>query len=171
MVSSTESAITSREGSDDFMPSCPMAMPSVTVMVQNSRGVLGTLGHVPAGQLRFEVCLRVHHAFRPALLERAPNGRGPEVVGSTSQRRVWPNRGAAEPDSHSEVNVLAVLRARNTINDWLIKNVTPWPHEGLAFAKDRRRVPASHAARNRGSKPSSARALAIETAPSSSAML
>ena len=39
MVSSTESAITSRDGSDDFMPSWPMAMPSVTVMVQNSRGV------------------------------------------------------------------------------------------------------------------------------------
>ena len=39
MVNSTESAITSREGSEDFMPSCPMAMPSVTVMVQNSRGV------------------------------------------------------------------------------------------------------------------------------------
>ena len=39
MVSSTESAITSRDGSEDFMPSCPMAMPSVTVMVQNSRGV------------------------------------------------------------------------------------------------------------------------------------
>ncbi len=39
MVSSTESAITSREGSEDFMPWWPMAMPSVTVMVQNSRGV------------------------------------------------------------------------------------------------------------------------------------
>ena len=39
MVSSTESAITSREGKEDFMPVCPMAMPSVTVMVQNSRGV------------------------------------------------------------------------------------------------------------------------------------
>ena len=39
MVSSTESAMTSRDGSEDFMPSCPMAMPSVTVMVQNSRGV------------------------------------------------------------------------------------------------------------------------------------
>ena len=39
MVSSTESAITSREASDDFMPSWPMAMPSVTVMVVNSRGV------------------------------------------------------------------------------------------------------------------------------------
>jgi hypothetical protein len=39
MVSSTESAITSRDGSEDFMPSCPIAMPSVTVMVQNSRGV------------------------------------------------------------------------------------------------------------------------------------
>ena len=34
-----ESAITSRDGSEDFMPWCPMAMPSVTVMVQNSRGV------------------------------------------------------------------------------------------------------------------------------------
>ena len=39
MVSSTLSAMTSREGSEDFIPSCPMAMPSVTVMVQNSRGV------------------------------------------------------------------------------------------------------------------------------------
>jgi hypothetical protein len=39
MVSSTESAITSRLTSDDFIPSWPMAMPSVTVMVQNSRGV------------------------------------------------------------------------------------------------------------------------------------
>ena len=39
MVSSTESAITSRDGSDDFIPWWPMAMPSVTVMVQNSRGV------------------------------------------------------------------------------------------------------------------------------------
>ncbi len=34
-----ESAITSRDTSDDFMPWWPMAMPSVTVMVQNSRGV------------------------------------------------------------------------------------------------------------------------------------
>ena len=39
MVSSTESAIISRETSDDFMPAWPMAMPSVTVMVVNSRGV------------------------------------------------------------------------------------------------------------------------------------
>ena len=39
IVSSTESAITSRDGSEAFMPPCPMAMPSVTVMVQNSRGV------------------------------------------------------------------------------------------------------------------------------------
>ena len=39
MVSSTESAITSRLTRDERMPSCPMAMPSVTVMVQNSRGV------------------------------------------------------------------------------------------------------------------------------------
>ena len=44
MVSSTESAITSRDGSDDFMPAWPMAMPSVTVMVQNSRGVAPTGG-------------------------------------------------------------------------------------------------------------------------------
>ena len=33
------SAITSRDGSEDFMPAWPIAMPSVTVMVQNSRGV------------------------------------------------------------------------------------------------------------------------------------
>ena len=39
MVSSTESAITSRDTSDDFMPWWPMAMPSVTVIVVNSRGV------------------------------------------------------------------------------------------------------------------------------------
>ena len=39
MVSSTESAITSRLTSEERMPSWPMAMPSVTVMVQNSRGV------------------------------------------------------------------------------------------------------------------------------------
>ena len=39
MVSSTELAITSREASEDFMPAWPMAMPSVTVMVVNSRGV------------------------------------------------------------------------------------------------------------------------------------
>ena len=31
--------MTSRDGSEDFMPAWPMAMPSVTVMVQNSRGV------------------------------------------------------------------------------------------------------------------------------------
>jgi hypothetical protein len=29
----------SRDGSEERMPSWPMAMPSVTVMVQNSRGV------------------------------------------------------------------------------------------------------------------------------------
>ena len=135
MVSSTESAITSREGSEDFMPSWPMAMPSVTVMVQNSRGVpppaatllhhlslthernvaggglvpagsdadeglmdllarephrvivgalrsaLGTLGHVPAGQLRLEVGLRVHCAFPPRFSRaRAPNGRSPKLL-------------------------------------------------------------------------------------------
>src|SRR3979490_1015781 len=39
MVSSTESAMRSRLASDDFMPWWPMAMPSVTVMVVNSRGV------------------------------------------------------------------------------------------------------------------------------------
>ena len=39
MVSSTESAMTSREGREARMPAWPMAMPSVTVMVQNSRGV------------------------------------------------------------------------------------------------------------------------------------
>jgi len=39
MVSSTESAITSRDTRDDFIPAWPMAMPSVTVMVTNSRGV------------------------------------------------------------------------------------------------------------------------------------
>ena len=41
MVSSTESAMTSRDTSEDFMPWWPMAMPSVTVMVQNSRRAAG----------------------------------------------------------------------------------------------------------------------------------
>jgi hypothetical protein len=41
-VSSTLSAITSREGNDAFMPAWPIAIPSVTVMVQNSRGVAPT---------------------------------------------------------------------------------------------------------------------------------
>ncbi len=39
MVSSTLSAITSRLTREERMPSVPMAIPSVTVMVQNSRGV------------------------------------------------------------------------------------------------------------------------------------
>ena len=39
MVNSTVSAIASRLTSEDRIPSCPMAMPSVTVMVVNSRGV------------------------------------------------------------------------------------------------------------------------------------
>ena len=39
MVSSTESAMISRLTREAFMPSWPMAMPSVTVMVANSRGV------------------------------------------------------------------------------------------------------------------------------------
>src|SRR5712691_7302827 len=38
-TSSTESAITSRLTSEAFMPSVPMAMPSVTVMLLNSMGV------------------------------------------------------------------------------------------------------------------------------------
>src|SRR5262249_54927738 len=105
------------------------------------------------------------------LFSSAPEWTQLETVGSTSQGRVWPNRGAADPDSHPDVNVLAVLHTRNRINDWLTKNVTPWPHEGLAFAKDRPATTAIHGARKRGSKPSSARALAIETTPSSSAML
>ncbi len=36
---STESAIRSREGSEYSMPPCPMAMPSSTAMVLNSRGM------------------------------------------------------------------------------------------------------------------------------------
>jgi hypothetical protein len=39
MVSSTVSAMASRLTSEERIPSWPMAMPSVTVMVQNSRGV------------------------------------------------------------------------------------------------------------------------------------
>ena len=39
MTSSTESAIQSRLMSEAFMPSVPMAMPSVTEMVLNSIGV------------------------------------------------------------------------------------------------------------------------------------
>jgi hypothetical protein len=33
------SAIASREASEDRIPSCPIAIPSVTVIVVNSRGV------------------------------------------------------------------------------------------------------------------------------------
>src|SRR5258708_1626265 len=92
------------------------------VIVGALRSALGTLGHVPAGQLRLEVGLRVHCAFPPRFSRaRAPKWRSPEVVASTFHRRVWPNRGAARPDSHPDVNVLAVLHPRNTINDWLIK--------------------------------------------------
>ena len=38
-MSSIESAMTSRETSEAFMPSCPMPMPSETAMVTNSRDV------------------------------------------------------------------------------------------------------------------------------------
>ena len=38
-MSSVESAITSLETNEDFIPSCPIAIPSVTVIVQNSLGV------------------------------------------------------------------------------------------------------------------------------------
>ena len=50
-MSSTESAITSRLTRDDFMPAWPIAMPSVTVMVVNSRGVPPA-----AATLRFTAC-------------------------------------------------------------------------------------------------------------------
>ena len=39
MVNSTVSAMASLEASDERMPSCPIAIPSVTVIVVNSRGV------------------------------------------------------------------------------------------------------------------------------------
>ena len=39
MVSSTLSAMQSRDTSEDFIPWWPIAIPSVTVMVVNSRGV------------------------------------------------------------------------------------------------------------------------------------
>ena len=39
MVNSTESAITSLLINEDFIPACPMAIPSVTVIVVNSLGV------------------------------------------------------------------------------------------------------------------------------------
>ena len=39
IISSIESAITSRETSEAFIPSCPIAIPSETAMVTNSRGV------------------------------------------------------------------------------------------------------------------------------------
>ena len=38
-MSSIESAMTSRETSEDFMPSWPIAIPSLTAIVENSRGV------------------------------------------------------------------------------------------------------------------------------------
>ena len=39
IADSAESAITSLEIKEDFIPSCPIAIPSVTVIVQNSLGV------------------------------------------------------------------------------------------------------------------------------------
>ena len=39
MVNSTVSAIASRLAREERIPSCPIAMPSVTVIVVNSRGV------------------------------------------------------------------------------------------------------------------------------------
>ena len=39
IADSAESAITSLDIKEDFIPSCPIAIPSVTVMVQNSLGV------------------------------------------------------------------------------------------------------------------------------------
>ena len=39
MVNSTVSAMASLEARDERIPSCPMAIPSVTVMVVNSLGV------------------------------------------------------------------------------------------------------------------------------------
>src|SRR5262249_36719193 len=128
------------EGLVDLLPREPHR-----IVVGALRSALGTLGHVPAGQLRFEVGLRVHCAFRAPLPPKsAPaNGRSPDVLGPRSQRRVWPNRGAAEPDSHSYVNVLAVLHARNRINEWLTKNVTPW-HQPPADGAGRTREEYSH---------------------------
>ena len=50
MASSIESAITSREISEVFMPSVPMLMPSETAMVLNSSGV------PPAARIPFFTC-------------------------------------------------------------------------------------------------------------------
>ena len=38
IIVSTQSAISSREGSEYFIPACPMAIPSSTPMVLNSKG-------------------------------------------------------------------------------------------------------------------------------------
>jgi len=54
---------------------------------------------------------------------RIPESTSPTIfVG-----RVWPNRGAVGSDFYSDVNVLALLHMRNTIDDQLTSNVTPWP--------------------------------------------
>jgi hypothetical protein len=147
------------EGLMDLLPGEPHRVIEGAV-----RRPLGTLGHVAAGQLRLEVGLRVHH-FAPS--------SGPVMCppARSSRGRVWPNRGAAGRDSHSDVNVLAVLRASNMINGRLTPNVTPWPQQRPALAKNVAGGAEFHCRRNRGSKPSSARALAIETTLSSSAML
>ncbi len=119
----------------------------------------GTLGHVPAGQLCLEVGLGVHFETSSPLF--APAWPFASVYAGSHGRfrgTVWPKRGMGPPNSGHSVNVLAMLRSSNTINDQLMTDVT------LGSA-------ALRSDRNCGSKPSWSRAFLIETAPSSSVIL
>ena len=81
-----------------------------------------TLGHVPAGQLRFESSFRVHDASPGSVPSPL---RGPDI--DHAHGSVWPNRGGARRDSSPHVNVLAVLPGGHRINERLRPNVTHWP--------------------------------------------
>src|SRR6478609_639598 len=128
------------------------------------RRALGTLGHVAAGQLRFEVSLRVHwFAF---VLIRSLARPPVALVAAYGQIAARP---AGIPIRKSMF--YPCCERATGINSRLMPNVTPWPQQRPALAKNVAGATQFHRKRNRESKPSSTRALAIETAPSSSATL
>src|SRR5262249_53010471 len=91
------------------------------------RCALRAFGGMPAGQLGLAIGLGVHWTLPcvvPARIGAYPRIR----LAGDLDARVWPNRGAAGRDFYSDVNVLALLQLRNSIDDWLTSNITPRPH-------------------------------------------
>jgi len=76
MVSSTESAIRSRDTSEDFTPDGPIAIPSVTVMVVNSRGVPPVSRHAFLHRLRLPADAMLHGAASFQQVANADEGAG-----------------------------------------------------------------------------------------------